>query len=46
VERRENWADGLLLPKRGGLSIWKMRLGRLAIQAKSEEVFGLDLNGV
>jgi hypothetical protein len=31
VERRENWAGDLLLPKRGGLSIWKMRLGWLAI---------------
>jgi hypothetical protein len=30
VEGRENWSGGLLLLKRGGLSIWRMRLGRLA----------------
>jgi hypothetical protein len=25
-----NWDGGLLLPKKGGLSIWRMRLGQLA----------------
>jgi hypothetical protein len=30
MEGRENWAGGLLLPKRGGLSVWRMRLDWLA----------------
>jgi hypothetical protein len=42
VEAKVIWAGGQLLHWMGGLSTWRMSLGRLVEQVKREEVFGLD----